>query len=166
MFKQFLTGKALISADIAYLNSCLLYTSWTAREHEKGTTSAHLRSAYDEDATCRAKGDNVHVGYVANLTETCSDDNPVQLIADYILKQNIVDDTTMAKEALPHLAENHSLKDLYVDGGYSGKAVAETAASNKVSMHYTCLLYTSHQMFGQTWFVASSHTYKKRKEQG
>ncbi len=111
--------------------------SWTAREHEKGTTSAHLRSAYDEDATCRAKGDKVHVGYVANLTETCSDDNPVQLIADYILKQNIVADTTMAKEALPHLAENHRLKDLYVDGGYSGKEVAETAASNKISMHYT-----------------------------
>jgi hypothetical protein len=110
---------------------------WKAREHEKGTTSGHLRSAYDEDATCRVKGNEVYVGYVANITETCADENPVQLITDYILEKNIVADTTMAKEALPHLAEQHGLKDLYVDGGYSGESVYETAANQDVSMHYT-----------------------------
>lgn len=112
-------------------------SAWKAREHEKGTTSGHLRSAYDEDATCRAKGNEVYVGYVANITETCADENPVQIVADYIVEQNTASDTTMAKEALPHLAAQHGLEDLYVDGGYSGESVYETAAENGVSMNYT-----------------------------
>jgi len=28
-------------------------STWKAKEHEKGTTSGHLRSAYDEDATLK-----------------------------------------------------------------------------------------------------------------
>ncbi len=112
-------------------------SSWKAKEHEKGTTSHHLRSAYDEDATCRVKGDKVYVGYVANITETCADENPVQIVTDYIVEPNTASDTTMAKEALPHLTEQHGLEDLYVDGGYSGESVYEIAAENDVSMHYT-----------------------------
>ena len=111
--------------------------AWKARKHEKGTTSGYLRSAYDEDATCRVKSGEVYVGYVANLTETCADENPVQLITDYVVEKNIVADTTMAKEILPHLAEKHGVKDLYVDGGYSGGDVHNTATINDISMHYT-----------------------------
>lgn len=109
--------------------------AWKARQHEKGTTSAHLRSAYDEDVTCRAKGDEVYVGYVANLAETCSEDNPVQIITDYMLEPNIAADTTMAKDATPYLAEEHDVKRIYVDGGYSGQGVYETAEVKEVSMH-------------------------------
>lgn len=111
--------------------------AWKARQHERGTTSAHLRSAYDEDVTCRAKGDEIYVGYVANLTETCAEDNAVQMITDYMLKQNIVGDTTMAQDAIPYLAEEHGVKHLYVDGGYAGQNVYETAAAKDISMHYT-----------------------------
>lgn len=111
--------------------------SWIAKTHEKGTTSKHIHSAYDPDATLRKKGDEVYVGYVANLTETCADENPVQFILDYVLEQNVVADTTMAMEAIPHLAENHGVKKLYVDGGYSGENVHDVAVSNNVSMYYT-----------------------------
>ncbi len=108
---------------------------WTASKGKH--TSNNLQTAYDPDATCRKKGDKVHVGYVANLAETCADENPVQLIADYMLEKNNVADTTMAQESIPRLAKTYETKEMYVDGGYSGEKVHETAKEHNVSMYYT-----------------------------
>lgn len=41
--------------------------SWKAKKSKQ--TSGNLQSAYDPDATCRKKGDTIHVGYVANIVE-------------------------------------------------------------------------------------------------
>ncbi|MGI6544019.1 MAG: transposase [Limnochordia bacterium] len=101
------------------------------------SASNHLQSAHDPDATCRKKGDEVHVGYVANIAETCSDDNPVQIIADYALEKNNVADQTMAHESIPYLASAYGVEDLYVDGGYSGESVNKTASDCDVRMYYT-----------------------------
>lgn len=109
--------------------------SWKTRKSKQ--TSSNLQSAYDPDATCRKKGDTVHVGYVANIAETCADENPVQFIADYMVQKNNVADTTMAQKSLPQLAESYGTKDMYVDDGYSGENVHDTAEKHNISMYYT-----------------------------
>jgi hypothetical protein len=108
---------------------------WVTKKPE--SASNHLQSAHDPDATCRKKGNEVHVGYVANIAETCSDDNPVQMITDYRLEKNNVADQTMAQDSISDLASTYNLKDLYVDGGYSGEPVHKAAAACGVGMHYT-----------------------------
>lgn len=49
----------------------------TARD-KKDISPASLQSAHDEDATFRTKGGKSQSGYVANITETCSKDNPMR----------------------------------------------------------------------------------------
>ncbi|TEB08537.1 hypothetical protein Psch_02101 [Pelotomaculum schinkii] len=58
---------------------------------------------------------------MANLAETCSDDNPVQLITDYTLEQNTKSDVEMLKERLPVISEKTDLAELYTDGGITAK---------------------------------------------
>jgi len=62
-----------------------------------------LQSAYDQDATFRKKGNKEQVGYVCNLTETCSEENDVQFITDYVLEKNTKADVEMAAERLPKI---------------------------------------------------------------
>jgi len=58
-------------------------------KESKSIPSDSLQSAYDEDATCRKKGNKAESGYVLNLSETCSKENPFQLITDYTVEKNI-----------------------------------------------------------------------------
>ena len=109
--------------------------SWVSKKPE--SASNHLQSVHDPDATCRKKGDEVHIGYVANIAETCSNDNPVQIISDYMLEKNNVADQTMAQDSIPHLSATYDLEELYVDGGYSGEPVNKTASDCGVQMYYT-----------------------------
>ncbi len=125
---RFLTDKAEYDTDSK---------EWVYKTPKPGTTSDHLQSAHDPDATCRKKREEVHIGYVANLTETCSDDNPVQIVTDYTIKKNNVADQTMAHESIPRLVSVYGMEELYVDGGYSGEAVHNTAADQGVDMYYT-----------------------------
>jgi hypothetical protein len=55
----------------------------------KSIPSDSLQSAYDEDGTYRKKGNKAESGYVLNLSETCSKENPFQLITDYTVEKNI-----------------------------------------------------------------------------
>jgi len=111
--------------------------TWKPKDLRGASTSQYLHSAYDPDATVRKKRDTIYVGYVANLTETCADANPVQLLLDYMFEQNTAADTTMAKDALPNLAEEHGVKELYVDGGYSGESVYDKAKAHDIALYYT-----------------------------
>jgi hypothetical protein len=108
---------------------------WVAKKTKPGSNI--LQSANDPDATYRKKGKSVHVGYVANLAETCADENPVQLLSDYIFEKNNVADTTMAQKSLPRLAKHYGTTEVYVDGGYSGETVHDTAEEHEISMYYT-----------------------------
>ncbi len=51
-----------------------------------------MQSAYDPDATYRQKGDKKSSGYSVNITETCGEDNPIQLIVDYMVEKNTISD--------------------------------------------------------------------------
>jgi len=72
----------------------------------KSIPSDSLQSAYDEDATYRKKGNKAESGYVLNLSETCSKENPFQLITYYTVEKNIKSDVELLKERLPIVKQN------------------------------------------------------------
>ena len=98
-----------------------------------------LQSAYDPDATYRRKGNKDHVGYAYNVTETCTEENPVQFVTDYAADKNVKTDPETLKERLPMIKERTGLTDLYEDGGFYSPEVQKLAQEQGVTMHYTNL---------------------------
>jgi hypothetical protein len=96
-----------------------------------------LQSAYDPDATYREKSGKKHKGYVANLIETCNQDNPIQVVTDYHLAANTTSDVELLKERLPILKENMFVQDIYADGGYYGEEALQLAQDTDVNLHFT-----------------------------
>jgi hypothetical protein len=82
-----------------------------------------LQSPDDPQATLRHKHGQNHLGYVANVTETCDPDNPMQLIVKVQTQPNATDDAQMLVAALPELIERTEVKTLYTDGGYNSPSV-------------------------------------------
>lgn len=91
-----------------------------AKSNDEIASSA-LQSFNDLEATYRRKQNKGHKGYVANVTQTCAPENPVQLITHVQVAPNNVADTTLLCEALPVLMEQTDLTTLYTDGGYGGE---------------------------------------------
>lgn len=86
---------------------------WVAKENKEIRASS-LQSAYDPDATYRKKGNKDHVGYVVNIAETCSQENPVQLITDYTLEKNSKSDAVEMLKVLFGKLNGH--KDVKIFG--------------------------------------------------
>ncbi len=93
-----------------------------------------LQSAYDPDATYRKKGDKKSSGYVLNLTETCSKDNPIQMIVDYLVAQNTTSDKELLKQSLANIDENTMM---YLDGGYSSVELWQEANAKNIDLMFT-----------------------------
>lgn len=92
-------------------------------------SAASLQAPDDPEATYRSKAGASHQGYVANVTETCHPENPLQLIVKVQTAANTTDDGDLLAEALPALVERTDIAELHTDGGYNGqKADAATAA--------------------------------------
>ena len=102
--------------------------SWRSKEN-KDIKATFLQSAYDPDATFRSKNGKSNKEYTLNLAETCADENPVQRVTDYVIKNCSVSDTEMVRERLPEIKADTDLTDLYVDGGYYSEDV-ETEGCN------------------------------------
>lgn len=109
--------------------------TWKAKEN-KDIAADSLQSAYDPDATYRKKGSHGQSGYVVNIAETCSDENPVQIITDYKVEPNSADDAHMLKDRLPVMG-SQGVTDLYVDGGYYSSDVELEAQDAGINIHYT-----------------------------
>ncbi len=99
-------------------------TTLRARKGEE-LSAASLQSPDDMEATYRQKQGQDHIGYVANLTETCHPDNPFQLIAKVQTEPNNTDDAAMLAEVLPELVERTDVKELHTDGGFNSPQVDE-----------------------------------------
>ena len=56
-----------------------------------------LQSLDDVEASYRKKGNRSYKGYVANLTETCSEENPLQLITQVQVEPNRISDNELLK---------------------------------------------------------------------
>jgi hypothetical protein len=93
-----------------------------------------LQSAYDPDATYRKKGDKKSSGYVLNLTETCSKDNPIQMIVDYLVVQNTTSDKELLKQPLDNIDENTKM---YLYGGYSYVELWQEANAKNIDLMIT-----------------------------
>lgn len=99
----------------------------------KNISASSLQSAFDEDATYRQKGNHSQSGFVASIAETCSKENPVQLITDYAVEPNVVSDIAIADERLPKI-EDTGCGEMYVDGGFYP---VTPSSDNPIAIHYT-----------------------------
>jgi hypothetical protein len=96
-----------------------------------------LQSIDDLEATFRRKGPAEFKGYVANLTQTCEPDNPVQLITKVQVAPNNVDDADLLIQSVPGLKERTRLETLYTDGAYGSPAADELLIEHNIELLQT-----------------------------
>jgi hypothetical protein len=94
-----------------------------AKAHDEIGSGA-LQSLDDLEATFRYKAGESYQGYVANLSESCDEENDVQLILKVQVAPNNSDDAALLVEAMPDLVERTEVDTMYTDGGY-GSAEAD-----------------------------------------
>jgi len=106
---------------------------------DKELSASSLQSPDDLEATFREKSKKSYKGYVANLTETCDPDNPLQLITKVQVASNCVDDAKLMEEALPNLKDRTDLETLYTDGGFGSPDADQTLQNNQVEQIQTAI---------------------------
>ena len=85
-------------------------------------SATSLQSPDNLEATYREKRGKPYQGYVANVSETCDPQNPLQLITKVQVASNNVDDSQLLAEALPDLKKHTELDTIYTYGGHGGPA--------------------------------------------
>lgn len=105
----------------------------------KELSPSSLQSPDDLEATYREKNKKAYKGYVANLTETCDPDNPLQLVTKVQVTANCVDDAKLMEEALPNLKKRSGLDTLYTDGGYGSPDADKTLQNHQVEQIQTAI---------------------------
>ena len=105
----------------------------------KELSAGCLLSPDDWEATIREKGNGLHRGYVANLTETCDEQNPFHVITKVQVAPNHTDDPQLLVEAVPNLAERTQLETLYTDGGYGSPQADQTLIDHGVLLLQTAI---------------------------
>jgi len=94
-----------------------------------------LQSPHDPEATYRKKGGEGHQGYVANLSETCDPDNPVQLLTSVQVAPNTTDDGQLLADSLVEQSgRGITIKQMTVDGGYTGETGEKACRDHQVQM--------------------------------
>jgi hypothetical protein len=102
-------------------------------------SASSLQSPDDLEATYRQKGQREYIGYVANITETCDPENPLQLITQVQVAPNHTEDADLLVEALPNLQARTDLETLYTDGGYGSADVDQALQDNQVELVQTAI---------------------------
>ncbi len=113
-------------------------TDLRAKEGQE-LSARSVQSPDDLDASYRKKRGEGYRGYVANVTETCDPDNPVQLIVDVQVEPNTTDDAQMLADALPELKARTDVEEMYTDGGYNGQATDEALEVHPVKHIQTAM---------------------------
>jgi hypothetical protein len=106
---------------------------------DKELSASSLQSPDDLEATYRQKNHKSFRGYVANLTETCDPENPLQLVTKVQVASNHTEDAEMLVEALPNLKERTDLDTLYTDGGYGSSGADHLLQENHVELIQTAI---------------------------
>lgn len=102
-------------------------------------SSESLNSPDDMEATFRIKDKRPYKGYVANVTETCDPDNPLQLIAKVQTKPNVANDDDMLIEAVPALKERLGIDEVHTDGGYNSDESYKVLRENGIEHVQTAI---------------------------
>lgn len=112
----------------------------TLRAKERTELKAtSLQSPDDDDVTYRRKAGEDYTGYVANVTETCHEDNPFQMITGLQLEPNCVDDPELLQKALPNLTERTDLEELITDGGFGSPEVDQALREEDIELTQTAI---------------------------
>jgi hypothetical protein len=98
-----------------------------------------LNSPDDVEATFRKKNGRSYKGHVANVTETCDPENPLQLIVKIQTAPNVTNDDDMLIEAVPSLKERLGVNELHTDGGYNSAESYEVLRDNKINHVQTAI---------------------------
>lgn len=98
-----------------------------------------LQSADDLEATYREKRGQGYRGYVANLTETCDPENPVQLITKVQVAPNTTDDSALLAEAVPEIKERMAVDTVFADGGYGSPQADAVLQEHNVTLIQTAI---------------------------
>lgn len=106
---------------------------------DKELSASSLQSPDDLEATYRQKNNKSFRGYVANLTETCDPENPLQLVTKVQVASNHTEDAEMLVEALPNLKERTDLETLYTDGGYGSSGADHLLQEKQVELIQTAI---------------------------
>jgi hypothetical protein len=102
-------------------------------------SACSLLSPDDWEVTIREKGNGLHRGYVANLTETCDGENPFQLVTQVQVDPNHTDDPQLLVEALPNLVARTNLETLFTDGGYGSPQADQSLIDQRVVLLQTAI---------------------------
>ncbi len=100
----------------------------------KEISASSLQNPADDEATFRRKGDEEHQGYLLNVAETCSPENPVQLLTDIAAYQNVASDETILAERLPELKERTGVEEVIVDAGFTGEVSEKVCEEQEVEL--------------------------------
>ncbi len=103
----------------------------------KDVPSDSLQNPNDDEATYREKNGEEYQGYKSNWCETCSKDNPFQIITEVDLDTNNTEDSEMLKDSVGELSDQTGLEDMINDAGYSGKDIEEKCSENCVTQHFS-----------------------------
>jgi hypothetical protein len=110
-----------------------------AAKPDETLSATSLQSPDDLEATYREKRSQGYQGYVANLTETCDQENKLQLITKVQTAANSVDDSQLLAEALPNLKERTDVKTVYTDGGHGGPVADAVLQEQRVEQVQTAI---------------------------
>ena len=103
-------------------------------------SASSLQSLDDLEATYREKNRVGYKGYVANVTETCDPENPLQLITDVRVAPNTAEDGALLAAALPELKQRTDLDTLYTDGAYGGPQSDPVLREQQVTLIQTAIV--------------------------
>ena len=104
--------------------------------------SDSLQNPHDDEATFRRKRTDQHVGYVANLAETCGGENAFRLVTAVRVETNNTDDAELLDRDVDDLAAL-GLTDLLIDGGYTHQAVEARCREQGITQHFTGITGTA-----------------------
>ena len=101
--------------------------------------SGCLQSVDDLEATYRKKGPKGFKGYVANLSESCTPGNDLQLITQVQVAPNNREDADLLAESLPQLKARTGVESLYTDGAYGNPEVDQACIEQSVEIVQTSI---------------------------
>jgi hypothetical protein len=102
-------------------------------------SAGSLQSLDDLEATYREKNRVGYKGYVANLTETCDPQNPLQLITDVRVASNTADDSALLLIVLPELKQRTNLHTLHTDATYGSPEADSVLREAQVTLIQTAI---------------------------
>lgn len=123
----------------------------------KELSAASLNSPDDPEATFRTKNNRSHKGYVANITETCDPDNPLQVITKVQVAPNVTNDDDLLVEAVPSLKERLSIAEIHTDGAYNSDESFRVLRDNGITLTQTAIRgHAPHDHLGLDAFVIAT----------